>query len=144
MYFSSLIDLNFLNLLKMTIFDPFVLLYMAEAVSHVARMPRIPTATGVVVVSVTLLHIVRSWKKSSLGRGLLSVYNYGLIPEYTWRNFGLTSSMFISPLLHTSASQLITNILPFLMSGSTLETVLSAPSTYTYSSLLVFSFLIPN
>ena len=133
--------------------DPFVLLYMAEVFSHVARMPRVPFMTGGVAVSVTLLHFLRSWKSSTLGRGLLSIYEYGLIPEWTWRKFGLTSSMLLSPLLHTSVPQLITNLLPFIMSGSTLETILASSSsnsnsnsstTLTYSSLLTFSVIVPN
>ena len=132
--------------------DPFVLLYMAEVFSHVARMPRVPFMTGGVAVSVTLLHFLRSWKSSTLGRGLLSIYEYGLIPEWTWRKFGLTSSMLLSPLLHTSVPQLITNLLPFIMSGSTLETILASSTssnsnsstTLTYSSLLTFSVIVPN
>lgn len=132
--------------------DPFVLIYMAEVFSHVARMPRVPFMTGGVAVSLTLLHFLRSWKSSTLGRGLLSIYEYGLIPEWTWRKFGLTSSMLLSPLLHTSVPQLITNLLPFIMSGSTLETTLASSTssnsnsstTYTYSSLLTFSVIVPN
>ena len=132
--------------------DPFVLIYMAEVFSHVARMPRVPFMTGGVAVSLTLLHFLRSWKSSTLGRGLLSIYEYGLIPEWTWRKFGLTSSMLLSPLLHTSVPQLITNLLPFIMSGSTLETILASSTssnsnsstTYTYSSLLTFSVIVPN
>ena len=108
--------------------------------------------TGGVAVSLTLLHFLRSWKSSTLGRGLLSIYEYGLIPEWTWRKFGLTSSMLLSPLLHTSVPQLITNLLPFIMSGSTLETTLASSTssnsnsstTYTYSSLLTFSVIVPN
>ena len=116
--------------------DPFTILYSLEAISHVLKMPRIPHVTGTVVTATSLLHLLRSQS-----RGFLSLYDYGLVPHWTWQQLGFTASMLVSPLLHASLGELLTHLLPFLMSGASLENILDAS---TYSRLLAFSVLVPN
>ena len=134
--------------------DPFVFLYCLEAISHVARMPRIPQVTGSVVGITLVLHALRDFQsRISSGSGsstqqqrrsgaLLSIYDYGLVPEWTFRRCGLTASMLVSPFLHTSVAQLATHLLPFLMTGCTLENVTTSRKTYLL--LLAYAIVIPN
>ena len=122
--------------------DPFTALYCIEALSHVRRLPRIPKTTGTVVFATTLLHLIRDFFTTARRRrGLLSVYDYGLVPSWTLQKWGLTASMVVSPFLHTDLPHLITQMLPFLMSGATLENVLPRS---TYVTLLSFAVLVPN
>jgi membrane associated rhomboid family serine protease len=122
--------------------DPFIFLYCLEGLSHACKMPRVPKITGSVVTFTAILHAARSYFGQGLSsHGLLSVFDYGLVPEWTWKNFGLTSSMVISPFLHNSIGELATHLVPFLTSGATLENVLNKS---TYISILSFSVIIPN
>ena len=122
-------------------FDPFTALYCIEAISHVRRLPRIPRTTGTVVFATTVLHFIRNCFTTGRRRGLLSVYDYGLVPSWTLQKWGLTASMVVSPFLHTDLPHLITQMLPFLMSGATLENVLTRS---TYVTLLSFAVVVPN
>ena len=121
-------------------FDPFILLYCIEAVTHVARMPNVPKITSTVVIATSLLHFIQ--RRTNLANSILSIYDYGLLPEFTFKRRFITSSMLISPFLHTSITQLLTHMLPFLISACTLENVLN--SKITFLTLLSYSVVVPN
>ena len=117
-------------------FNIYALFYIVESAAQLARRPLPPMTINLVGFNGILKILEYLFSKK-----LLSIYEYSVLPAYALDHYFLTSSLFLSNLIHADLMHFLTNSLSILQVASLMERFMRPVQ---YLKCLFYSSLVPN